>query len=371
MRRLVWLFILSFQAFALAQDQRTESEEASTTVARLERPSAANPFLASLPQAQNLQGQGGPRSATAVPRPGMSGSSTGYVENAIIGSQVRLRLDVGLDVQSPDRVEFFYAKCGCYRELGVDPKAAGPAPALAGRNPATTKFIETDIDYRDFRMGLDYALNRRFSLFADLPIRSISPEVNADATGIGDFQAGVKLGLVATEETAVTFQFKAYFPTGDSRKGLGTDHSSIEPVLLLHHRLGERATFAAEFGDWHPIGGASAIPVSSSEDFSGDVLRYGFGLSYDLVDVPDGARLTPVFELVGWRILDGYASRTVDGTLSTFSLNSAEGTNIVNAKFGARLTVRGNHSVYVGYGLALTKAEWYGQIVRIEYRYAF
>ena len=52
-----------------------------------------------------------------MPRPILSGSPTGYIDNAIIGSQVRLRFDIASDNQAPDRAEFFDAKCGCYREL--------------------------------------------------------------------------------------------------------------------------------------------------------------------------------------------------------------------------------------------------------------
>ena len=49
----------------------------------------------------------------------------------------------------------------------------------------------------------------------------------------------------------------------------------------------------------------------------------------------------------------------------------AEGTNIVNLKLGARTTFNEVSSFYVGYGFAMTDAQWYGKIVRFEYRYAF
>ena len=45
----------------------------------------------------------------------ISDSNTGYVDNAIVGNQVRLRADASFNQKQPDRAEFFYAKCGCYR----------------------------------------------------------------------------------------------------------------------------------------------------------------------------------------------------------------------------------------------------------------
>lgn len=219
-------------------------------------------------------------------------------------------------------------------------------------------------------MDLEYAFHDRVSAYVGIPVRSISPEVNEDATGIGDVSAGVKLGLIASEDRYLSFQFRASFPSGDARRGLGTDHSSVEPTLLFYQRFSGRWALGAEFGDWHPIGGSSAAPFFPDEDFSGDILRYGLGLSYDLVSRP-AVQFAPVVELVGWHVLGGYVTQTTDGTLSTFSLPEAEGTNIVNVKIGGRLTVNGHNSVYVGYGRALTEDDWYDDIVRLEYRYAF
>ena len=45
--------------------------------------------------------------------------------------------------------------------------------------------------------------------------------------------------------------------------------------------------------------------------------------------------------------------------------------NIVNLKFGVRTTIDDEHSIYIGYGRALTDAVWYTDILRIEYRLSF
>ena len=60
-------------------------------------------------------------------------------------------------------------------------------------------------------------------------------------------------------------------------------------------------------------------------------------------------RFAPVIELVGWHVLGGQQQNA--GTLGL-----AEGTNIVNLKFGARTTFDEVSSFYVGYGHSLTDA---------------
>ncbi|MGA7623139.1 MAG: hypothetical protein WCA91_06125, partial [Candidatus Acidiferrales bacterium] len=50
---------------------------------------------------------------------------------------------------------------------------------------------------------------------------------------------------------------------------------------------------------------------------------------------------------------------------------SADGTNIVNLKVGARTMIGAHGSFYIGYGHQLTHAWWYQEIVRAEYRYSF
>jgi hypothetical protein len=115
------------------------------------------------------------------------------------------------------------------------------------------------------------------------------------------------------------------------------------------------------------------IPIAAEDDFAGQVLRYGVGVSY-LAYCGERMRVAPVVELVGWTVLDG-KEFSPDG-----GIKSAGGDTIVNAKIGARFnfgdTSEGgnflSHSdLYVGYGRALTGDVWYKDIVRVEYRLRF
>jgi hypothetical protein len=269
----------------------------------------------------------------------------GYIDSAIIGTNFRFRFDAAYNNPIPDRVEFFYAQCGI---LG------GPGP------PA----IETGADYQEFVPYFEYAVSDYFSVFVEAPVRLINPEVNVNAGGFSDLNAGFKYAFIACPDEYLTFQLRIYTPTGQPDLGLGTGHVSIEPSILYFRRINECWTLQAEFRDWIPI---SDSVTANGDNFAGNVLRYGVGLGYDLWSCCDGCnsrRLTPVGEIVGWTILDGF------GTDGNGQEIDQSGVTIVNAKFGVRYTVN-EHSFYAGAGTALTDEFWYADIIRLEYRQAF
>lgn len=267
-------------------------------------------------------------------------SNVGYIDNAIVQNQFRFRYDTGYGVDVPDRAEFFYAKCGCFTN------GNGPGPALP----------ETNIDYQDLLFYGEIAYNNRISGFVELPVRFLNPEINQNITGVGDMTAGIKAALYRTDSTFFTFQLKNYIPTGYSEGGLGTDHVSIEPGFLFYTRLTDRLAFEAEVKDWISVNGTN---------FSGNVLRYGVGLGYDVVQTCS-LRITPTAEVVGWTVLEGLQSFP-----SSPAAIDASGVTIVNIKPGIRATLNDQHSFYVGYGRALTGSVWYEDIVRAEYRITF
>ncbi len=344
------LLLLSITASAAAQvTQVDERRENSISQAAISVSSLSQTFKPTQTTQQPVFNVSGQR---------RRGSMVGYIEDAVVGSKVRVRFDIGLHNRAPDRAEFFYAKCGCYRDLSLndparDPDAAGPGPGIAD-----------DLNFQEFYIVGEYAANERISAFAELPLRWLQPQTAgtfADQSGMVDLRAGVKLALAATPDMTLTAQVKTFLPTGDSRRGLGTDHASIEPGLLYHHQLTDRAALASQFTLWIPFGGANGVPTSVDDKFAGNVLSYGIGPSFDVFS-NENVRFSPVVELVGWRVLSGY---------QTAARADASGTNIVNLKFGARTSWGPGSSIYAGYGRALTDAVWYDEIVRFEYRFSF
>lgn len=388
MKRMVMILLLatSFPALIVAQQGKPDLPE-NPSAASPENPAAASAVSSSVPSAspwrnvnasfafaQQARAAQKPKPTKrpkppADDRPSIAGSMVGYIDNAIIGSQIRMRFDAGFDDNFPDRAEFFYAKCGCYRAaVGTpifDPNAPGPGTG-----------IPTAINFQQLRFNLEYAPVRRFSVFADVPIRWIQPQGFVPASslpftpvnysnqgGIGDVEAGFKLAAVASRNTYLTFQFRVYFPSGDSFRGLGTAHYSVEPSILLYQKLSNRWALEAHLGDWHPIGGSAGVPVSVSEGFAGDVFTYGFGPSYQLYR-SERVRISPVVEMVGWRVLSGFQSLQP-------GFAEISGTDIVNIKAGARTSIGNHNSFYIGFGQAVTHDLWYKHLVRLEYRYSF
>jgi hypothetical protein len=301
-------------------------------------------------------------------------SMVGYVDDSTIATSVRIRFEGGYGTGVPDRAEFFYGKCGCYRTLPTslpvfDPNAAGPSPDGQG--------VLTDLNFQQLYLRFEYAAMPRISFFGDLPVRFIQPKSFVPGTGsfgnqsgISDLRLGLKAGLMSTPMAQVTAQVQFATPTGDSRKGLGTNHGTVEPSLLFHAQA-DKFGLEAEFGDVIPTGGSAGLPTSSSDKFSGNVIYYGIGPSFEVMRNGQMA-LAPVVELVGWHIVSGF--QTGDPRLTTGAergFSDISGMNIVNIKFGARILFNDRSSIYAGFGHALTDAAWYDNLFRLEYRMGF
>lgn len=311
---------------------------------------------ASLVKEQRVQVQAPP-----TDRPPRRPSMVGYINDGGIQSQFRFRFDAGTEIDSADRAEFFYPKCGCYRGLpadhaAFDPDAPGPGPGIA-----------TELSYQQFYLQAEYAFRDRVSVFGELPVRWLHPQAFApgsgtfdDHSGISDLRVGMKLGMLASDTSALTLQLQGTLPSGDGGKGLGVEHFSFEPALLFNQSVNDRVRLEGQFGVVLPSGGSDGI-ATTDESFAGKVLYYGFGPSVEIFR-GDNVRFAPVLELVGWRVLDGFQT-------STFS--EIDGINIVNLKIGGRFVFRDRSSVYVGYGRGLTDAVWYHDVFRLEFRHGF
>jgi len=302
------------------------------------------------------------------PKPTIPSSMVGYIDNAIVGSQIRIRFDDAFHNNVPDRAEFFYAQCSCIPN--------GPGP----------NSVVQDLNFQQLYMHAEYAPTRRFSFFAEVPVRWIQPQIQIagpgtsplpNEAGLSDVEAGLKLAAIASSNQYLTFQLRAYFPSGSATTGLGTNHYSIEPALLFYQKLSDRLALEAQVGDWHPIGGSSCPqPCNSSastppsQNFAGDIFFYGVGPSYILYR-DENIRFAPVVELVGWRGMGGFETIQPNAMVDFQQAVSADGTNIVNLKIGARTSIGRRNSFYVGFGQAVTHSVWYEHIARAEYRYSF
>ncbi|MGE0759771.1 MAG: hypothetical protein AB7O38_22330 [Pirellulaceae bacterium] len=302
-------------------------------------------------------------------------SDAGYIDNAVVRNRVRFRFDSAYDNPFADRAEFFYPTCGCF------PGAPGPPQP------------ESSVDYQELEASLEYVWTVGTSAFVEFPVRFINPVANDNTAGLSDIRVGIKHALIEGPGQWLTFQLRAFAPTGDGDKGLGTAHPSLEPALLFQ-RDTDRLSVFGEVRAWIPIdANKEEFPLSAAlggpggtiRSYSGTILRYGLGAGYDLSDSPNVDHpivTTLVTELVGWTILDGLKERTLTpfepienppGVLNPNFLEeyaSARGDTIVNIKVGIRLSTS-TDTLYVGYGHALTSDQWYQNMLRVEYSYRY
>lgn len=264
-------------------------------------------------------------------------SAVGYIDTAVPMNQLRLRFDAAYDSNRPTRAEYFYPKGG--------PRGRG------------FRRFSGKVDYQEFSAYMEGTLQPELSVFLNVPYRLINPELNPDHNGFSDLSAGFKYAFVYTEDVVASFQFQTWAPTGDGREGLGTEHVSLEPALLLYAKLTDKVHMESELRYWTSAGGT---------DFAGSLVRYGVGFSYG-EHKECGWWVTPVVEFVGWTVLHGKEQVEPPG----IAVKDAAGDTIINGKFGVRAGSGEHLDFYVGYGRALTGAVWYKDLVRAEVRFKF
>jgi hypothetical protein len=325
----------------------------------------------------------------ATPLNEQIGGLGGYIDNAIPRNRLRLRYDAGYGDNEPDRAEYFYPQCGCFL-LSALPSLPSTIPGKTLGNVGLTPTVlsavahgfgppkpEKNVDFQELSTYLEFAPLVNFSAFIDQPVRWINPQVNRNAYGFGDMRLGFKYAFLFDPNYFYTFQFKVYVPTGSTDLGLGTGHASLEPGLLVFHRLTDRLYFIGEFVDWIPIEGTKFVGsavngLGRGRSFAGNILNYGAGLFYNAV-LTDNFRIAPTVEFVGWTVLGG-----LEATNTQVGFRSAAGDTIVNGKFGVRLAL-GNYQRagggsalndrfdwFIGYARALTDDVWYRNMFRTE-----
>ncbi|TWU05462.1 hypothetical protein [Stieleria varia] len=280
-------------------------------------------------------------------------TGVGYIDSSIVRNQIRFRYDSAYDSPTPYRAEFLY------------PKSSAPIGGVADPNAPGPPLPETGIDFQEFRFYAESLLvDDLISGFIEVPFRLINPDVNENAAGISDIQLGLKAALLTSDQEYLTFQFRTSFPTGDGSKGLGTETVRLEPGLLFLKRLSSGTLIEGEVRDIIPIGGTN---------WAGNVLRYGVGVSQPWF-FNESYRFSPVVETVAWSVLGGRVGKGINTPLERVE---DANTTIANIKVGARLDLLssshgdGWHSIYLGYGRALTGAQWYDDVIRAEIRLAF
>jgi hypothetical protein len=113
---------------------------------------------------------------------------------------------------------------------------------------------------------------------------------------------------------------------------------------------------------WFPLGGD---PIHS-----GEILRYGFGVSYLWYD-SDSFAIIPTLEVVGWSVLSG--QQTPANALAPVPI---DGLDILHLLPGCRFVFDsagdlGMWDMGISSGFGLTNQDWYDGMLRVDFRLQF
>lgn len=242
----------------------------------------------------------------------------------------RFRYDYGDNLTQPDRAEYFWARIG-------------------RRGPPKN---ETGVNYDELSLYQEVATGG-FGFFIEEPYRSVYPDVNDHHANFGDLNLGTKSLLLDCELLQLTFQFKTYVPTGNSRTGIGTGHTALEPSLLASLKLSQSTYLQMQVAEWIPIGG--------DQDFEGSIIHYHASLNHSW------CKRGP-FELISTAEINGWTFQDGAFTDPAGKMTKASGETYVTTGGGLRIVYCEKYDLGFGAAFSLTDDHFADQLYRTEFR---
>lgn len=254
----------------------------------------------------------------------------------------KFRWDYGDHFAYPDRGEFFFARGD---GNGRGPKANPPLRAIPY------------VDYHELTLINEIAMGNAGVQIA-VPYRSVnSTPFGQDGAGFSDLTITAKTLLLDSELALFGFQFRTYIPIGQTGKGLGTGHVSLEPGLNFGLRAGPDTYLQAQVVEWIPLGG--------DRDYQGAHLRWGTSLNHVLWRPVRDVQLVGTLESTGISFQDGLFTDPALGPQKLAKRTSA------HLGGGLRLFFCDTFDVGVGYQHGITGKYLTRDLVRFEARYRY
>lgn len=251
----------------------------------------------------------------------------------------RLRIDGCYDWENPDRLEYLWAQ-----------PSKGPPNG------------ERSVDFQDLKIVMIRS-GPKFQIGTEMSFRSIDPQFNADSVGLGDMKISTKTVVKEGTNYHAAHFFETTLPTGYTTRGMGSGHVSMENDLLYSYRVNSRTYLHAQVGYWFGI--AASPPVA------GQMWHYGFGVTKVLWDHPIQDRaLIAMLEFEGWTITDG-GEHVLQADNTTTIVNPLDPESIYNFYPGLRYIINEKATVALGGGLSASKAHWFEQMFRFEFRWMY
>ena len=265
-----------------------------------------------------------------------------FVDPVRPATQTRLRWDRGYNVRLPDRAEYFWAR--------ADGLGLGPRPYVGFK-------VSPRVDYHELMLYQE-AARGSFGVFTELPYRNSVPVGATGGSGFGDMKFGTKSVLLDREMIQLTFQFTTSVPTGVAFRGLGVEHVSLEPSLLLAIKLTPWASVQGQISQWIPIGG--------DPGYAGGILHYHLSWNYTVWQPNSVVSIISTWELNGWSFQDGAYTDPVLGPNQP-----ANNASYFSGGPGVRFCVTDNLDFGVGSAFAFSYPHWAATQFRLDFRYRY
>ena len=264
-----------------------------------------------------------------------------FVDPVRPATQTRFRWDRGYNVRLPDRAEYFWAR--------ADGQGLGPRP-FAGVQ------VSPRVDFHELTMYTE-AARGSFSVWTELPYRNSDPILATGGSGFGDMKVGTKSVIFDRELVQIAFQMTTHIPTGNAMKGLGVEHVSLEPSIIMGLRLTPTTYFQGQIAEWIPLGGS---------DYAGAILNYHLSMNQTVWQPVTNVLLISTWEFNGWTFQDGGYTDPVLGPGQR-----ATGQSYFSGGPGLRLSICDNLDFGVGSAFALSYPHWAATQFRFEMRYRY
>jgi hypothetical protein len=278
-------------------------------------------------------------------------------------TQMRIRVDSAWDFKNPDRAEYVFA-----REMTpqIQQIATCRGPNIPGKGPTC---ISKTIDYQELTM-YNEASTGRVGVFVELPYRDVdfnNPGAVNQATccsqsQFADMNVGTKTLLLDCELLQLSFQFKTFIPIGSGGKGMGTEHVSLEPALLLNLKLSSSTYLQAESAYW--------IPIAGDPIYEANIWHNHVSLNHILCCPCKDFQVIGTAELNEWHVYGG-AYTIPDYTLNGNFLAASATSTMLSGGPGIRGILCDKYDLGVGGLFAFTGSRWAKDLLRVEFRWRF
>jgi hypothetical protein len=283
-------------------------------------------------------------------------------------TQTRLRWDSMFDIQHIDRAEYIWAK------EGLSPVQLGPTNCVTNVTGKGPMCVAQSVDIEQLSLYTEAAAGP-FGAFVEIPYEEVEPEaasINAalmpsgmgccQHSGFADMNAGFKSLLLDCELIQFTFQFTTYIPIGQTGKGLGTGHTSLEPAFLMAIKLGPCTYLQLETAYW--------IPIHGDQVYATEIFHSHASINHILWHPCHDFQIIGTAEVNEWT-MDGGAYTATDILIGGAPVSVSASDTIVSAGPGIRAVLCDKIDLGVGSAFSLTGQRWAREDIRAELRLRF